>query len=196
VFFQWVLRCGFFPKVSFTLEKALATGQPVVMVNPDPERPLSEEEHAAVKDYLENGGRLLVLQSAGKKPVAANSLFKPYKLSFRGETDVTATLVEPESGASLCSLARFCSVQGGTPLLQTATGKTVVSVQKAGKGLIIAAGIANRFVTTSMGYSTRGVPDAAMRAVYELQFSLLRGLVSGKIEEEIESLGRLYAKKE
>ncbi len=196
VFFQWVLRCGFFPKVSFTLEKALASGEPVVMVNPDPKQPLSEEERAPVIDYLENGGRLLVLKSAEKKPEAADPLLKPYELSFRGETDVTATVVEPKSGASICSLARFCSVQGGTSLLQTATGKTVVASQKVGKGLIVASGIANRFVTTSMGYSTRGVPDAAMRAVYELQFSLLRGLVSGEIEKEIESLGRLYSKKE
>ena len=123
----------------------------------------------------------------------ANQLVEHFGMSFGSDPCAGAWIVEPTSGARVCRAVPARPVTGGTPLLQTDGGATVLAFAPVGKGFLIAAGIADRFVDTRMGYSSRRIPDRELRAVYALQFALLRGMVNGDLAEQIAALGRLYA---
>lgn len=194
VFYQWVLRCGYYPAIAFNLEKALSSDDPIILVNP--EKPFSGAELKAVRAYLERGGDLLVIDAPRSGvlkavPSTAGQLLAGFGLSFEEKT-CAGTIVSPDNDAAICGLSRGCAVKGGEPLLTLATGETIVARTNVGKGQLIAAGLGARFVNTRMGYSTRGIPNAEMRAVYELSFTLFRGLIGGDMKAEARALGKVY----
>jgi len=192
VFYQWVLRPGFFPRVAFSLERALKEGQVVVIVKPT--RSFSAEERDRVRTFLEAGGRLLVLDSPRNVKSTASELLSPeFGLSVERKPCRGSSIREPGSGTRICSLSLACPVTGGKAFLVTDAGEPVAAWRDVGKGRLVVAGLAERFSDTRMGFSTRRIPDYELRAVYELEFALLRGLVNGNLEEEILRLGRLYS---
>ena len=83
-------------------------------------------------------------------------------------------------------------VSGGTPLFVTPGGDSVASVKRVGEGQVVACGLANRFTDARMGGSSRGVPNAEIRAVYELEFALMRGLVEKNFDIEMKKLADTF----
>ena len=192
IFYQWVLRVGFYPRVAFSLERALEEGRAVVIVKP--KRPFSAEERERVRAFLEGGGRLLVLDSPSNVKSTVSELLSPeFGLSLGREACAGSWVQEPRSGARICSLPYACPVRGGKVLLVTEGSEPVAAWAEVGKGRLVVSGLAERFTDTRMGFSSRRIPDYELRAVYELEFALLRGLMNGNLEEEILRLGRLYS---
>jgi len=190
IFYQWVLRLGYFTDVTFNLDRSLGRSEPIVLIRS--KRPFLEQTRLAARQYLEQGGSLLVLDSPGNSDSTSNELLSEFGVSFSDRFARGQSILEPTSGVRICGLRGGRIVEGGTPLLTTENKEVLASFVNIGKGRLIAAGLADRFADTQMGGSSRIVPDREMRAVYELEFSLMRGLVEGEVEKQIESLGKLY----
>lgn len=195
IFYLYVLRLGYYTDITFDLDQSLASSSndPIVMIKPN--EPFSAETIDAAKQFVERGGSLLVLDSPLNPETTANSLLKPFDLGFESGRCRGGAVVEPESDARICRITNARSVRGGTPLLQTDAGEPILTYKRVGKGQIAVAGFAERFSDVQMGMSTRTVPDQQLRAVFELQYELLRGLVENDLVGHIRSLGQTYAPK-
>ncbi len=197
VFYQWVLRVGYYPKASFNLRRALAAGGPVVIVKPT--RRFSEKTLRSIRTALEKGACVLLLDapriktSQSDTSSSSNEILNAFGLSLSAEPCRGTQIVEPTSGAQICRLSRGQVVHGGEPLLVTDKGDPILARTAVGRGWLVAAGFAERFTNRNMGHTTRRIPDRALRAVYELQFALLRGLVQGDLPEQLQNLGKTYS---
>jgi hypothetical protein len=189
IFYQWILRLGFFTDARFDLEAALRGPGPIVIVRPRGE--LSRETVAALNGYLERGGSMLVLDTPNNQDQAYNWL-SALGLSFTGQRCRGTSIVEPSTGARICGLQGGMVVSGGLALLTTDAGETVAAFKQVGQGSIIAAGLAERFADTQMGMSSRAVPNREVRAAYELGFALIRGLVQGDVASQVAQVGEIY----
>lgn len=198
IFYQWVLRLGYYTTVSFDLDKALERGQPVVLV--DPLRSFSPEIREAIRKFLESGGSMLVLDSPGNEKSTSNQLLESFGMSLDGPTaDRVIHVVDGNvrvcGGTGVSGFHRLGKVTGGTPILASQSGDTVAAYQTVGKGLLVAAGLSERFDDTHMGTSSRIVPSQEVRAVYELEFALMRGLVEKDVVGQMKALAETFAPK-
>lgn len=190
VFYLWVLRLGYYTTVSFDLDRALQSDDPIVLIKPT--EPFPAETMSAVRAFLERGGSLLVLESPNNEKSTTNSLLRPFGLAMTSGPCRGFSLKEESSGAQICGVRSAQGVEGGATLLTTNYSEPVVAYTKVGAGQLVVAGLAERFCDTQMGGSWRTVPNHEMRAVYELEFALMRGLVQGDVPGQMRALGRTY----
>jgi hypothetical protein len=203
IFHQWILRLGYFPTVSLPVDAhppgsmdltgALSAEHPVIVVKPD--RPFAPEVVEQARAFLAGGGSLLVLESTLDPHSTANELTAPFGLQF-GERAQGSQVIEAGTGSRICTVTSGRKVSGGTALLRTERDEPILAWTRVGEGQLIAAGLAERFVNTAMGVSDRQVPDLAQRAVFELQFALMRGLVENDLPAHMTSLGETYTREE
>ncbi len=201
VFYQWILRLGYFPRVSLPadahpaggldFEAALAAHRPIVLAKPRRSFPAGTAKR--LRAFLERGGSLLVLEDASTAESSAAELLAPFGLGF-GDPARGRAVLESGTGNRICTLRAGRRVTGGTPLLRTDGDETLAAWSRVGLGQIVAAGLAGRFVNTAMGVSDRAIPDLEQRAVFELEFALLRGLVENDLAGEFTRLGTTYAR--
>ncbi len=181
VFYQWVLRTECYPFTGKTLRQDLASEATDVLVIINPNKKFQADEMALAKAYLEKGGKILLMDRASNENSTANELLEPLGLKF--DRTQKARLPEPYNAPMQRQSDRnsAMTVQGGTPLLYSPEGLPILSSVKIGKGMIAVAGFSRLFVNPNMGGSYRAKPDQRLRAIYDLEFSLIRGLAKGKI---------------
>jgi len=190
VFYQYVLRPGFYTTIDFDLNHAAEGRDPIVLIRPD--RPFKADEIEAVGKFLHGGGSLLVLDSATNAHSTANELLKQFGLEVTPGPCRGSIVHESASASTICHVVGGVAVSGGTPLLVTNAGEPIVAMARVGDGQIIAAGLAERFSDVGMGGGTRTLPDHELRACYELEFELMRGLVGGDMSAAMRRLGQTY----
>jgi len=181
-FYVWTQRLGYVPTFAPTLEEALKRGQVLVVIAPA--RPFSRAEIEAVEGFVAHGGRLLVLaepregsQTAG----LANQILTPFGLRLEPRQPTTGA-VHNAAGQAQGQLQVSGVVSGGQPLLLLEGQAPVAGLARHGHGLVVAATFSQPFSDREMG-STSVVPTARQRFLFELEFWLLRGLVTGQFQE-------------
>ncbi len=194
VFYQWMMRVGLFPRVAFTLSGALDRPGPAVVIRP--RKGVPEGIPEKLRPWLERGGVLLVLEGPSRPGSSANALLAPYGLSFGDAPCRGTAAVVPAGNVPITDVRGAVAVAGGTPLLATDAGETVLSFARVGKGMVVAGGLAETFADPSMGGSHRTIPDRDLRARYEVAFALARGLARGAdgIADEFGKLGAVHAR--
>ncbi|MCB9880779.1 MAG: hypothetical protein H6832_16610 [Planctomycetes bacterium] len=202
VFYMWTQRLGCAPRVSFDLEEALARKDPLVLIRPD--HAFSKAEIAAAKGYVERGGRILVLDSPGNESSSSSEILALGGLRF-GDATTSPELMNPVDASDLCNVAGgnnyweargVRKVEGGEGLLFTTHGETVASFARVGEGMILAAGFADAFANPAMGGSHSEVPDAEHRTKFEVEFMLIRALLSGDPHAERRRFEATFVSKE
>lgn len=183
VFYQWVLRPGFFPRVTFALEDACDRDAPIVIANPS--KPFSTADVARVRAFCQRGGIVLLLDDAANSASTANSLLGPFGLSVAPTAETVAIAVAPGGRERLLTIPDPCHVSGGQALLGSAAGDTLLAWQSVGAGGLVVGGIGGRFTDVALGMSGRGIPDQTLRRVYELEFALLRGLIARDVPQAL-----------
>jgi hypothetical protein len=123
---------------------------------------------------------VLVIDSPTNKLSTAATLLEPFHLSQKPLPNQAGTLSGP-SGWPSVPVDAASEVAGGRALFQW-NEKTVGAVVRHGKGTVVALGFGSRFADTQMGVTGDVEPDAALRKVFELQFTLLRAIIEGKLE--------------
>ena len=193
IFYQWVLRLsngkagqeriGYYPFMRYTLRDTLATaGAGGLAVIIRPRLAFQEPEVAEIKEFLETGGKLLVLDGPENKVSSANALLEPLGMALRRGQQPQPTHLMDSTNKIVCALSGSDWVEGGTPLLWNSQGQPVLAVTSVGSGTLCVMAAAGRFADAQMGYSQSNPPGPDLLPVYALQFRLIKGLVEGTLE--------------
>jgi hypothetical protein len=115
-FYAWPQRLGMVPAVKPTFKEALADGDAVVMINPY--TPFSAKEMQQLKDYVEAGGKALILDDP-RGHSSVNQLLAAFGMNTAPRFSDSAAVFSWHNGADS---TRFfgklaCAVSGGTPLV-------------------------------------------------------------------------------
>ncbi len=166
-FFVNAARSGLWPISSGSLTDALDTTDVVVVVNP--RRPATETESRAVRRVLEDGGRLLVLDSVLSRDEPGAHLLVPFGLGAE------RALAPRGGGEGGMALVRRVSRAEGIVRHALPGGGTAVS-RNVGAGRVVLVSEAAVFSDAALGgvYST---PDEARRNLYLGQQELFRVLL-------------------
>ncbi len=175
IFEQWILKLGYF--ISRRQSEDLFAGDLAVFLQP--RGTVTETFRSRMVQYVEQGGHVLVVDSALNKASTANRLLHPFELSFESAESEEGDLSGP-SGWPVVHVEAARLVLGGTPLA-TVNGKTVAAVARRGKGTVTLIGFGARFNDDSMGITTDIEPGEELRRVFEVEFQLVRSIIEGTL---------------
>jgi len=171
---QWIPRLGYFPKRRSGQEAF--SGNALVIICPS--RSVSEEYRQQLVQYVQRGGKLLVIDSPDNQGTTANSLLWPFGLSLRGATNTKGRLRQSEEWPDVRVESAF-AIHGGEPFMWA--GPTPVGARtKFGKGLVMAIGFGAVLNDAGMGEHWMREPDADQRTRYDLLYALIRALVEDR----------------
>ncbi len=126
--------------------------------------------------WVEQGGRLLIVDTPDSENSTADSLLMLFGLSSSRSAPAPADKDEPlrlADGLASTPLLASREISGGTPL--ATWGPTTVAAQISyGQGTVTAVGFGSLFNDAAMGYHWLVEPDAELRQRYEVLFGLLR----------------------
>ncbi len=128
--------------------------------------------------YVRRGGKLLVIDSWDNNQSTADALLRPFGLSIL-HNEVWKGRLSVAGQASVSDADGACEVAGGEPLARIDKVPVAAAVHY-GKGLVMAVGLGSLWNDTRMGGHWMQEPSPAVRARYEVLFSLLRTLLAGK----------------
>jgi hypothetical protein len=173
IFERWILRLGYF--TSRRANHAALVGDALVFLNPN--REVAVDFRQRLAEYVEAGGRVLVVDSPANAESTANALLHPFGLRVNRSTELAGRLETPGGWPAGVIAEATCAIEGGTPLIRIG-GRPVAATAHFGAGTVTVVGFGSRFTDARMGVTGDVLPDAALRNVYELEFQLLRTLLS------------------
>jgi len=83
-FFVWTQRVGCIPSIEKTFDAAIQKGDVIVIINPIKDFKL--EDVNKITNFVENGGRVLVMDSITNEDSTANNLLEPFGMSINRNT--------------------------------------------------------------------------------------------------------------
>jgi hypothetical protein len=183
-FYVWTQRVGCVPSLQKTLDDAIAPGDIVVIINPT--RSFTESDIKILSTYLENGGRVLLMDSIANAKSTANELIGNFGIWITTNTTNhriygnETTLAENTSIESI--LVPYLSLAGGQPMLITGNNETFASMiefsntttGKTGKLVVVVDSYS--FSDASMG-GTFTEPTNQQRQIYRTEFSLFNEIL-------------------
>ncbi|UCD49533.1 MAG: hypothetical protein JSW27_18620 [Phycisphaerales bacterium] len=173
IFERWILRLGYF--TSRRADRAAFAGDALVLLYPN--REVAVDFRQGLVDYVEAGGKVLIVDSPANTDSTANALLHPFDLRIDRSAQLTGRLETPEGWPGGVAAETACEIQGGTPLIRI-EARPVAATARLGAGTVTVVGFGSRFTDAKMGVTGNVIPDAALRNVYELEFQLLRTLIS------------------
>jgi hypothetical protein len=177
IFEMWMLRQGYFT-TRRSGPDVFRDASVVVFAYPD--KPVTDAFREDVRRYVENGGRLLVLDSLANKNSTANSLLLPFGLSARREMGATGALQMPV-GWPAANVNEACPVTGGQPLANV-NGQPVAAFVRYGKGTVTVIGFGAAFNDLHMGVLADVVPNQEQQQLFELEYSFMRMIVDDTLD--------------
>lgn len=175
-FYVNMLRLDRFPKQVGRLEESLASGSPVVLINPVAQ--ITPTQAEAFRAYLNHGGRAMVMVGSDAGVEGVNRLLAPCGL----RVDVTAPPAVAD-GLVRSNAPPPGSIAGGTPvaipskLLPEHLPPPAVSVADLSAGRLLVVVGAEVLSREHIG-QVFNMPDANQQSLYRLQYFLLDRLFS------------------
>jgi hypothetical protein len=176
IFERWILRLGYF--TSRREGHDTFTGDALVLLYPNQEVP--PDFRRQLVDYVEAGGHALIVDSATNAASTANALLHPFDLQIDRSTALAGRLETPEGWPAGITVETASEITGGTPWVRIGT-RPVAATAHFGAGTVTVVGFGTRFSDAKMGVIGDVIPDASLRNVYELEFQLLRAILSNTL---------------
>jgi len=173
IFERWILRLGYF--TSRRSGTDALTGDLVVFV--DPNQTVTNDFREELVKYVELGGKALILDSPANVASTANSLLYPFGLTVSPNMQLRGRLKAPENWPVI-QIDSTCEIKGGESVA-TVTNVPVISRARYGEGTVTVVGFSSRFADAYMGVTGDVVPDDELRKVFDVQFAILKDIVSG-----------------
>ncbi len=174
IFERWILRLGYF--TSRREGDDAFSGDLLVFLYP--RREVGADFRKQLTDYVDAGGKVLVVDSPANTASTANALLHPFAMRIAASPLPTGPLQTPAGWPAGVTTQNSGQVEGGTPLIRIA-GRPVAATAEFGAGTVTLIGFGAQFADLNMGVTGDTIPNAAMRNLYELQFQLLRSILSG-----------------
>ncbi len=175
---QWIPRIG--NVIARSTDPRPFFGDGLVVICPTVS--VTDEYRNAMMQFVEEGGRLLVIDSPEVTDSTANSLLAPFgMLSLRERAEQLRgelRWAERETPQPL-ELLMSCEIQGGQPLARVGSIPAAAQV-RYGQGLVTALGFGSLFNDAAMGFHWLPEPDQATRQRYAVLYDLLRVALPGE----------------
>jgi hypothetical protein len=176
-FFVLTQRLGYVPKAIEKLEDGLKENSIVIIINPN--MTWIQKDHLRLLNFVEEGGRLIVLDNRCNENSSSNYILQPYNIR-QDFTPLTVSIFKDPLGRHVSTTDCATRVNGGTPVVSTLNNEVIVSVIDKGKGRIIVMSdsrlFSDRFLGTSMS-----IPNSYQKLIFELAFWILEELtITGK----------------
>ena len=172
IFERWILRLGYFTSRQSGLD--VTAGELVVFAYPT--RTVTPDFRDAIVRFVEGGGKVLVLDSPENTGSTANSLLYPFGLSLDASRVLEGS-IEAADNRPAIQIESAHQVTGGQPVVSL-NGSPIGATVGYGKGSVTVVGFGSLFVDSRMGVTGDVVPDEPLRNVYDLEFTLLRQIIS------------------
>ena len=173
IFERWIQRVGYF--TSRRSGREAIGGEMVIYLLPS--LPVPQDYRLDLVEYVRNGGKIFIVDSAENMKTTANTLLRPFEMSVNHQTNLSGDMTA--AGYPTIPVAGVCEVSGGTPFAFV-NSRPVGATMKFGKGSVTAIGFGARFNDLNMGVTGDVVPDEKLREVYEVEYRLLRSIVEGR----------------
>ena len=174
LFEQWIPRLGYFTARRSGVEAF--TGDLLVVVCPT--RSPSEQFLGRLAEYVEQGGKLLVIDSPEIENSTANALLWPFGLSIERGISAKGSL-KLSSARPAVPVEAACEVEGGEPLLRLGANPVAARVRH-GAGQVTAIGFGSVFHDEQMGGNWMTEPDRDLLARFHLLLDLVRSAATGR----------------
>jgi hypothetical protein len=183
IFERWILRLGWFTqRGGAELLEIEGPNKKDMVVYLLPAKDVTEEYRERLVKYVENGGRVLVIDTPENPHSTANSLLKPFGMELRRPyTPLTGDIVST-LGLATVQTPNIYEVTGIHEALATVGGKAAAGTARYGKGSVTAIGFGARFSDTNFGVTGDVNPGEEMLKLYELQYGILRHLMGQPVE--------------
>jgi hypothetical protein len=164
---------------------AALAGDVLVVICPGKSVP--HEFREGLVRYVEQGGKLLVLDSPGNPTSTANSLLWPFGLSMLRAQRWQGQLSLGPDWPNV-QVEQAYEIAGGEPVA-TLGPRPVVATAEYGKGRVMAAGCGNLLKDAKLGFAQAGHaawmadPDDDVRLRNQVLFALVRSLVTNEPAE-------------
>ncbi|MCP4118707.1 MAG: hypothetical protein GY737_25595 [Desulfobacteraceae bacterium] len=174
-FYVWTQRLGYVPELENDLDAALQKDAMVFIIMPT--RVFKDDEIKKIVGFVENGGKVILLDSPRNSKTTSNRLLENFdmKINFDALSD---TILFDHNKKPICKGIKSGTVSGGKPFITTKDGLPVFSVTKRGKGKIGVMANAHIFTNQQMG-GTQIIPSAE-----QLEFFALEYYIIGTMEKE------------
>jgi hypothetical protein len=178
-FFVWTQRIGIVPVLHVHLSDAVAEDG-VVIINPSVS--FSSVDVQKVTGFLQQGGRLLVIDSIRNPGSTANELLSSFGIWTRPVIINEITMPANDTAAMVNRSIPTLVITGGTPLRTDGQGNVVVAEltfknSTGWPGKILVMVDSSMFSTAQMG-SPFTEPTSQQREWYDMEFSLFDTLFS------------------
>ncbi len=173
IFERWILRLGYF--TSRREGRDAFSGDLLVFLYP--RREVDADFRKQLADYVDGGGRVLVIDAPANGRSTANTLLHPFGMRIVNSPLLAGPLETPEGWPAGVTAQNSGQIEGGTPLIRI-TGRPVAATVGFGTGTVTVVGFGAQFTDLNMGVTGDTIPNAAMRNLYELQFQLLLAILS------------------
>jgi hypothetical protein len=174
IFERWILRLGYF--TSRQQGKDTLMGELIVFTYPN--LTVKDKFRENLVSYVKSGGKVLILDSPENTESTANSLLYPFGISLNQRYRLNGQLKAPESWP-VVKIDSAYQIDGGEPFLWI-TNRPIAAKINYGKGTVTVIGFGSRFADAFMGVSGNVIPNNELRQVYELQFRILKEIISGE----------------
>ncbi len=169
-FFVWTQRLDYVPSLIDNLEDSLLDGSFTVIFNPA--KPFGDDEIKLVRRFVEEGGRLLVVDGPQNKKSTANQLLGEFLMEI-DYGQIKKSAVINRDGVKMGFVERSGTVSGGEGYLKTEDNKTVFAIREVGKGVVGVMAGSYIFTNPKMG-GTQIKPSLEQQKIYGLEFYILR----------------------
>jgi hypothetical protein len=180
---QWIAKLG-----CYTIReegKAAFSGDVLAIVRPT--RTPSKEYQSDLAGYVDQGGRVLLLDSPENGVSTANEILSPLGIVVRHDEPVEGALTIKDAWPNIP--VRSCVVSGGTRIAEI-NDKPVAATVRRGKGSVTVVGFGDMFNDRNMGYDWMIDPDEHFKRRFNVLFAVVRSVLKDKaIESTSEALG-------
>ena len=172
-FYVWTQRLGYVPIAMPKLQDALKNGDVVIIINPT--KSFTDIKRNQILDYVNGGGRVVLIDSSFNKSSTANEFLKAFDMKINMNLSKSSFFNDP-SGRKIPTTQQSASIEGGESVLFTENKDPILSLKRKGQGLVVVMADSMLFSDSMLG-STGTVPTPEQLKLYELEFWMLKELI-------------------
>lgn len=191
-FFVWTQRIDCVPSLEKTMNVAINKGDVVVIINPI--KSFEKKEIEDIKDYIESGGKLLLMDSVINFRSTSNELLKSFnitiereylsqklynldKVSLNSISNETTLYNDNMTNLTVGNISNpHFSITGGQKVYVTENNQTSIAVIEMGKGKIVVLVDSYTFNDNVMGGAFKE-PDESLMQIYNLEYYIFEELL-------------------
>ncbi|MCK4416221.1 MAG: hypothetical protein KAU84_03625, partial [Thermoplasmatales archaeon] len=183
-FFVWTQRVGCIPSLEKTLDDAIKIGDIIVIINPI--KSFETEDIETITDFVENGGKVLVMDSILNSDSTVNELIGNFGIWINYNTldrSLYRSFNDTTNNSTVGNITSpYLTITGGEKILFSENNETHASVvefynEATGKtGKIVVLVDSYSFINSIMG-GTFTEPDKNQLQIYNIEFYIFEEIL-------------------